>query len=455
MTMRRVTVRASEDLFKIKGVRNFGSHIGRAEVADEVVGPNFTELWISIDPDQADPKATMARIQKVIDDYPGLYRDVLTYLKERIKEVLTGAGATVVVRIFGPDLDVLRAKAQEVKSAMEKVDGATNLKVEAQVLVPRELEIRVRPDAAARVGLTPGDVRRAATTLVKGLKVGELYQGQKVYDVAVWGVPSVRDDVTAVRRLAIETPTGGHVPLGDVLDRGLDRPEKRANEIKPRGAPRGGSTSRATSSRASTSARSPAPCKEKVSALPFEREYHPEFLGEYAAREESRRRLLALSALSLIGILLIIYIDFRSIRLTALVFLTLPFALIGGVMGAQLTGGVLSLGSLVGFVTVLGIARPKRYHAREPLPAPRRGGRRAVWSQASSFADRRSGCAPILMTALRHGPRPRPLGDRRQQAGPRDRTPHGRRDLGRVGDVDRLEPLPHAGGFYAAFGKGD
>jgi CzcA family heavy metal efflux pump len=395
--MRRITVRASEDLRAIKGVRNFGSHIGRAEVADEVVGPNFTELWISIDPDTADPVETMKKIQKLIDQYPGLYRDVLTYLKERIKEVLTGAGATVVVRIFGPDMDVLRAKAQEVSKAMATVDGVADLKVEAQVLVP-QLEIKVRPDAASRVGLTPGDVRRAATTLIKGLKVGEIYQDQKVYDVAIWGVEKVRDDVSAIHRLPIETPLGGHVPLGDIAEVSI---VPAPNEIKREGASRRidvqcnikpgfdlGAVARGV--------------QEKVSALPFEREYHPEFLGEYAAREASRQRLLALSALSLLGIVLIIYIDFRSIRLTALVFLTLPFALIGGVAGAQLTGGVLSLGSLVGFVTVLGIAARNgimlvsHYRHLEEEEGEPFGMKLVVRGSEERLA-------PILMTALATG----------------------------------------------------
>ena len=188
--MRRVTVRASQDLRAIPGVRNFGSHIGRAEVADEVYGPNFTELWISVDP-KYDHAATMGKIQSLIDEYPGLYRDVLTYLKERIKEVLTGAGATIVVRVFGPDLVVLRSKAAEVAKAIESVPGVSTLKVEPQILVP-QLDVEVRPAAAARHGLTPGDVRRAATTLIKGTKVGELYQGQKVFDVMVWGVEKVR-----------------------------------------------------------------------------------------------------------------------------------------------------------------------------------------------------------------------------------------------------------------------
>src|SRR5262249_7775006 len=98
----RITALVSKELRAIPGRRNFGSHIGRAEVADEVVGANFTELWISID-EQADYKATLARINETVAGYPGLYRDVQTYLKERIKEVLTGAGASIVVRLYGPD----------------------------------------------------------------------------------------------------------------------------------------------------------------------------------------------------------------------------------------------------------------------------------------------------------------------------------------------------------------
>ena len=214
--MTRITGDASKELMAIPGVNNFGSHIGRAEVADEVVGPNFTELWISID-EKAPYKETVGKIEDAINGYPGLTRDVLTYLRERIKEVLTGAGATIVVRLYGPDIDALRSKAQEVYDAVHDVAGVANLKVEPQVLVP-QLDVRLRPDAAARLGLTPGDVRRAATTLVKGSKVGELYDQQKIFDVFVWGVEKVRDDPNALRDLPIETPAGAHVRLGDVAD---------------------------------------------------------------------------------------------------------------------------------------------------------------------------------------------------------------------------------------------
>ncbi len=348
--MTRITERASKELRAIPGVNNFGSHIGRAEVADEVVGPNFTELWISVD-EKVPYDATVKKINEAVEGYPGLVRDVLTYLKERIKEVLTGAGATIVVRLYGPDIAVLREKAQAVYDAAHDVEGVANLKVEQQVLVP-QIDVRIRPEAASRLGLTPGDVRRAATTLVKGLKVGELYDQQKIFDVFVWGAEKVRDDPTALRRLPIETPTGAHVPLGDVADvsivpapniitrENVSRKIDITCNVTP-GADLG-QVARAI--------------EAKVKGVPLDREYHPEFLGEYAARAESSRRLLTLAALSLIGVLLVIHADFKTLRLTTLVFVTLPFALIGGVFGAVAGGGVLSLGSLVGFVTVLGIA---------------------------------------------------------------------------------------------------
>lgn len=393
--MRRVTERAGAELLAMPEVLNFGSHIGRAEVADEVVGPNFTELWISVDP-KADHAQTVAKIEEVVKSYPGLYRDVLTYLKERIKEVLTGAGATVVVRTFGPDLNTLRAKAEEIAKVVKDVPGVIDLKVEPQVVVP-QLDVRLRPEAAARLGLTPGDVRRAATTLVKGSKVGELYKDQKIFDVFIWGVEKVRNDVSALNALPVETPLGTHVPLGDVADLVI---VPAPNEIKREGASRRIDVTCNVQGRDLGSVA--REIEAKVKALTFEREYHPEFLGEYAAREESRRRLLALSALSLLGVLLVIQSDFRTTRLTILVFLTLPFALIGGVFGAVLGGGVLSLGSLVGFVTVLGIAARNGImlishyrHLEEEEGEP--------FGPALVVRGSEERLAPILMTALATG----------------------------------------------------
>ncbi|MGK0185139.1 MAG: CzcA family heavy metal efflux pump [Verrucomicrobiales bacterium] len=348
-SMDRITIAASKELRAIPGVRNFGSHIGRAEVADEVVGPNFTELWISLDED-VDYDKTVATVQEVVNGYPGLYRDLLTYLKERIKEVLSGASATIVVRIFGDDLEKLRDKAQEVGKVMSAVDGATDVKVETQVLVP-QIQVRLRPDTAANFGLTPGQVRRAMTTLVQGTKVGELYRDQKVIGVTVWGEEQLRNDLQALRRLPIDTPLGGAVPLGDVADIEV---VPAPNTIQREGASRRIDVTGNVSGRDLGSVA--REIEEQVGKVSFETGYHPEFLGEFAEREASRKKLFALSALAILGILVLLQVDFQSTRLMALVAFTLPFALVGGVAGAFLTGGVLSLGSLVGFVTVLGIA---------------------------------------------------------------------------------------------------
>jgi len=347
--MDRTTILASRELRSIPGVRNFGSHIGRAEVADEVYGPNFTELWISIDPD-VDYQATRRRIQVAMDGYPGMFCDVQTYLQERSKEVLSGTSYSIVVRLFGPDMVALRAKAKEAEKVMASVEGVTNLKVESQVLLP-QIEVRLRPEAAERYGLTPGHVRRATTTLLRGTKVGEVYEGQKRFDVVVWGEATCRDDIAAIRALPIDTPAGVLMRLGDVADV-LVVP--MPNEVKREAASRRLDITCNVQGRDLGAVATEV--EEKVRGLKFETGYHPEFLGEEAIRRESSRRLYALSGLALLGVLLVIYSDFGSWRLTLIVAFTLPFALVGGGIGVLLTGGVVSLGSLVGFVTVLGIA---------------------------------------------------------------------------------------------------
>ena len=346
--MDRITIRASKELRAIPGVNNFGAHIGRAEVADEVVGTNFTELWISVDPN-VDYDATVAEIQEAVEGYPGLYRDVLTYLRERIKEVLTGTSATVVLRIYGPDLVVLQQKAKEIAGAIGGVDGIVDLHVQPLTMIP-QVEIKFRPEAAAQFGLLPGDVRRAATTLVKGAKVGEIYQGQKIFDVVVWGTPKVRRDVSALQSLVIDTPTGGHVPMKDVADIYV---APTPNHITREANSRHIDVSCNVSGRDLGSvAREIA---AKVQAVDFDAGYHPEILGEYAERQQSRNRLLSVAALSAIGIFFIVYADFASVRLALLLMLCLPIALTGSIFSALFSGGVLSLGSIVGFVTVLGI----------------------------------------------------------------------------------------------------
>ncbi len=354
--MTRITISASKELRAIPGVRNMGAHIGRTEVADEVVGPNFTELWISLDP-KAEYDSTVKKVQAVVDGYPGLQRDLLTYLRERIKEVLTGASASIVVRIFGPDLPTLRAKAAEVASVFKDVPGVTTLKVEQQALVP-QVVVTPRKDAVAIYGLTEAQILRTVATLVKGQKVGEVFEGQKIHAVAVWSVPEARTDIVALRELLIDVPgaagvpgSGSSVRLGEVADIAI---VPTPNEIKREGASRRIDVTCNVAGRdLGAVARD---LEARLATVKFPPAHHPELLGEYKERQDSSRRLFWLTIAALGGIFVLLLADFQSLRLTLLVALTLPFALIGGVLAAWLNGGVLSLGSLVGFVTVLGIA---------------------------------------------------------------------------------------------------
>ncbi|MBN1588780.1 MAG: efflux RND transporter permease subunit [Pirellulales bacterium] len=348
--MDRITIRASDELMAVEGVRNFGSHIGRAEIADEVVRPNFTELWISID-NSADYDRTVAEVQSVVDGYPGLYRDLLTYLTERIKEVLTGTSASIVVRVYGPNLNQLRATAREAASVMEDVEGVAALKVEPQVLVP-QITIRLRPDAVSRFGLNPDALMRAVTTLVNGTPAGEIYEEQKIYAVAVRGARALHSNVSSLRELIIDTPSGAQVPLGDVADIAI---MPAPNHIRREGASR---CIDVTCNVAGRDLGSVAKDIENavLAKVNFPKGYHPEFLGEYAEAKASHQRILLLSVLAVAAILLVLYVDFQSWRLVLMMAMFMPLALLGGVIGALLVGGVVSLGSLVGFVTVLGIA---------------------------------------------------------------------------------------------------
>ncbi|MEO8313177.1 MAG: efflux RND transporter permease subunit [Pseudomonadota bacterium] len=348
-SMDRATLLASRELRAIPGVRNFGAHIGRAEGGDEVYGPNFTELWISLD-ENADYDSSVRRIQEVINDFPGITRDVLTYLRERIKEVLTGAGATVVVRIFGPDLAELRATAARVQSAISDVSGIADLRIEQQTLIP-QVQVRPRMEALANFGITLGELRRSLATLVGGTKLGEVYRNQTSVDVAVWGQPQVRGDLHAIGQLLISTTNGVNVPLAQLADL---RIAPAANEIRrENGSRRIDVTMNISQGDLGGVARE---VESRVKALEFASGYHPEFLGEYAALQDSERRLLLLGSVCLLGIFLLVWLEFRSLRVTALVSTGLPFALLGGVVAVWLSGGVMSLGSLVGFVTVIGIS---------------------------------------------------------------------------------------------------
>lgn len=347
--MNRITINASKELRMIDGVRNFGAHIGQAFYMDEVVGVNFGENWISIDP-AVDYDETVDKIQMLVDGYPGLYRDVLTYLKERIREVLTGTSEAIVIRIYGPDLEVLRTKAKEVEDRLEGIEGIIDLHVELNEEIP-QVQVKVDLDKARQYGLKPGDIRRAASTLVAGEEVGDIFREGKAYDVNVWSTPETRSSLTDIENLLINTSDGGTVRLAEVADiRIVPTPNviQRENLARRLGI---GANVRGRDLGAVM-----ADVEEALAEVDFPHEYHPEVLGEYVERQNTRQRMLLYAIFSVFGVFLLLNASFDNIRLATLAFLCLPMALVGGALAAYFGSGVISLGSMVGFLTILGIA---------------------------------------------------------------------------------------------------
>ncbi len=345
----RVSQLACKELMTIPGVNNCGSHIGQAFAADEVVGVNFGENWISVDPG-VDYDETLAAIQDVVDGYPGIHRDVQTYLKERVREVLTGTGYAVVVRVYGDDLPTLRKQADKVKTVLGGIEGAVGAKLALQVDVP-QVNVEVNLEAANRYGLKPGDVRRAAATMVAGEEVGDIFRAGKAYDVQVWSPPELRSSVTSIENLVIDTPSGQRIRLADVA----------AITVKPTpNVIERSEGSRRLDVSANVKEGDLAKVVEKLQAdlqsVEVPVGYSYSILGEYAERQAASQRLLLFSGGALIVVYLLLQAAFRSWRLATLAILTLPVALVGGVIAAHLSGGILSLGSLVGFLTLMGIA---------------------------------------------------------------------------------------------------
>jgi Cu/Ag efflux pump CusA len=347
--MVRITQEVNRELLTIPGVRNAGSHIGQALLMDEVVGIDFGENWVSVDP-SVDYDETVAAIQATVDGYPGLYRDVQTYLKERIREVLTGSSEPITIRVFGSDLELLREQADKVNEILGAIPGVTENHVEHQLDIP-QVKVEVDLEAAQAYGMKPGDVRRAAARMIAGEEAGDLFRAGKAYDVQVWSTPETRQSLTDVKNLLIDTPNGGYVTLQEVAHVDV---VPVPNQISHHDLSRSldvGANLDGTRDLGSVV----ADLEAQIEELKWPGGFRAELLGEFTERQAASARLWGFAIIAAIGVFLLLQASFTNARLALLSFLTLPIALVGGVIAASLTGGELSLGSLVGFFTVLGI----------------------------------------------------------------------------------------------------
>jgi CzcA family heavy metal efflux pump len=393
---RRIVTRASRELRAQPGVRDFGSHIGQAFLGEEIAGANFGENWVSVDP-KADYDKTVQRLHDVASLHPGLYRNVQTYLRERIDEVLVGESEPIVVRVFGDDLGVLRRTANRISRSLSTIDGMEGLHTSLQAEVP-QIDVRVKLGVARRYGVKPGDVRRAAGTLVAGEEVGDMFQHGVSTNVMVWSLPATRNSLTAIRNLPIDTPEHGQVPLATLADVAIHpTPNVIQRENASRRIDVGADLPKSRDLGAVTH-----DIQSRLDHMKLPLGYHAELLGEAAERKSAQRRLLTFAIGAALSIFLLLQVAFGSWRLAAVLFFTLPMALVGGLLAAYAGIGEISLGALIGFYTVMGIAARNgimmithfqhlERHEGEPF------------GPALVMRGARERLSPILMTALATG----------------------------------------------------
>ncbi|HEX6710214.1 MAG TPA: efflux RND transporter permease subunit [Rubrobacter sp.] len=364
--MSSTTEQLSSELGKIPGVEEVGAHVGRAVTGDRLVDVNSSELWVNIGSD-ADYDATMASIGDAVRGLDEtINRDIVTYTKQEISnvgtlydgkepntgdglDVLTGADEPIVVRVYGQNLDVLRSQANKVRQLVNGVDGIVDPHVE---LAPEKPVLQIETDLAKAqdYGIKPGDVRRAAATLLQGIEVGSIFSEQKVFQVIVKGTPDTRQSADSVRGLLIDTPDGSHVRLEHVANVGI----KSAPTVIRRDNVQGYVDVKADVSGRSLDAVA-GDVRSRLANTEFPLEYHAEVLEESTSQEIGLMRIVGFGIAVAIASFLLLQAAFSSWRLATLVFLTLPVALVGGVLAALIDGAMLSLGALIAFLALLGI----------------------------------------------------------------------------------------------------
>lgn len=325
---------------------------GRAELGEDTVGPEATEIDVNLQESNRGRDEVMADVRRKLEGISGFAFSIKQFISERIEEILSGTTATVVVKLFGPDLDVLREKAAEIGDAMARVKGVADLNVEQQTGVPKVL-VRFNRDAMAQYGLSSADLAETITAAFYGSKVSDVVEQQRSFALLVRYEPSLASDTGMMREALIDTPTGAKVPLGAVAD---VRIVSGPNVINRENAQRriaiscnvaGGSLTGVVSQ-----------IRQRVAAgVRLPTGYYIVYGGQYQAQAAAFRQILLLSIAAVVGIFLLLFLAFGSFRESLLVMANLPLALIGGIaMVLIATGGETSVASLVGFVSLFGIA---------------------------------------------------------------------------------------------------
>lgn len=381
-------------LKKIPYVREISQRAGRAEASDDFSGTHSSEIEVDLkNLSGAQTDQALADIRKDLARFSGAAFSVNTFLTERINEILSGYTGAVVVNIFSPDLNQLDNQASRIAAILAKVPGARGVQIQSPPGMP-QVTVHLRPADVARWGFDPVDVLDVIRAAFGGDEVGEVYEGNQVFPVSVILNPADRQSVTSIASLPIRSLQGNYVPLRQIADVYESSGRYMISHIGAR---------RVQSVTCNVAGGNVAgfvnTAQQRIGRLAMPAGVYVEFSGTAEEQARSQRDLLVHAVIAGIGIIILLSIVMQNYRNLLLVLANLPFALVGGVLVALATGGNLSLGSLVGFVTLFGITLRNSImlvsHYEHLVQVE---GEQWNWHTALRGASER--LAPITMTAL-------------------------------------------------------
>ncbi|HVW70712.1 MAG TPA: efflux RND transporter permease subunit, partial [Steroidobacteraceae bacterium] len=393
--MKALGTRVSRDLLAIPGVVSVEQTIGRAESGEDTWEPNSSEFHVELARMSGSEEArTQAAIRAVAARYPNLQSEVLTFLGDRMSESLSGETALVAINVFGPDLDELDRVADEIAAVVRAVPGAADVHVKSPSGAPF-LRVVLRPEGLQQYGFTAADVLDTVETAYHGTTATQVYDTNKVVDLVVRLPEAERRDPETIGDLLVRAASGVTVPLRELAT--ISSTEGRTS-IMHEGARRRQvvTVNPATADVAGFVAAARTAINQRVK-LPGN--VYLQFAGVAAGEAQARREVILHAAIAAVGIVLLLLIAFEDARTATLILATTPFALVGGVIAVAVTGGTLSIGSLVGFVTLFGIVARNAIllvaHVEHLITVEG-----VAWSLPTVLRGARERLVPILMTAL-------------------------------------------------------
>jgi CzcA family heavy metal efflux pump len=325
-----------------------GRTAGDADAGSVTLGHIDVELS---DEGMKDRRASIDKLREEFAKLPGVAPSIGGFITHRMDEVLSGVRSAIAVKIFGPELEELRSISQQVETAMKTVPGLVDLQLEPQVPL-KQIQIEFDRSAAARYGLRVGDLANTIETALNGRIVSQVLEQQQVFDLLVWLQEEARNDLATIGNLLIDTPDGRKIPLSQVA---RVRYGTGPNTINRENVSRLIIVSANVEGRdlGSAIAEIRKTIRENVQ-LPTG--YYIDYGGQFQAQEKASQTLLWAGLLSMVIVAVLMYYSIRSIPSTIMIMVNLPIALVGGIFAVALGGGVISVASMVGFITLFGVA---------------------------------------------------------------------------------------------------